>query len=157
MTTAANSAASSRAESSQHYNLPDATGHFGQYGGSFVSETLTYALTQLRAAYAHYSQDQAFLDEFHNELTHFVGRPSPIYHAKRWSEIAGGAQIYAAAMPLADRLVITHVALRPEGDARFPPIDPSAWQLAEEAGLRRGERDSADFAIRIYRRAPAAR
>ncbi|HEX7640658.1 MAG TPA: tryptophan synthase subunit beta [Burkholderiaceae bacterium] len=94
MTTAANSAASSRAESSQHYNLPDATGHFGQYGGSFVSETLTYALTQLRAAYAHYSQDQAFLDEFHNELTHFVGRPSPIYHAKRWSEIAGGAQIY---------------------------------------------------------------
>ena len=94
MTTAAASAATGHAESSQHYNLPDATGHFGQYGGSFVSETLTFALAQLREAYAHYSSDQAFLDEFHDELTHFVGRPSPIYHAKRWSEMAGGAQIY---------------------------------------------------------------
>ena len=77
-----------------HYNLPDATGHFGQYGGSFVSETLTFALTELRAAYAHYSTEQGFLDEFHDELTHFVGRPSPIYHARRWSEMVGGAQIY---------------------------------------------------------------
>jgi tryptophan synthase beta chain len=98
MSTAATSAAIGHADSPSqslpHYNLPDATGHFGQYGGSFVSETLTFALTQLRAAYAHYSQDQAFLDEFHDELTHFVGRPSPIYHAKRWSEMAGGAQIY---------------------------------------------------------------
>ena len=94
MNTAATGAALGRAESSSHYSLPDATGHFGQYGGSFVSETLTYALAQLREAYAHYSNDQAFLDEFHDELTHFVGRPSPIYHAKRWSEIAGGAQIY---------------------------------------------------------------
>ena len=98
MTTAAKSAAAGHADSSQHssshYSLPDATGHFGQYGGSFVSETLTYALTQLREAYAHYSQDPAFLAEFHDELTHFVGRPSPIYHAKRWSEMAGGAQIY---------------------------------------------------------------
>jgi tryptophan synthase beta chain len=94
MTSAANSAAGGRADSASPYSLPDATGHFGQYGGSFVSETLTFALAQLREAYAHYSCDQAFLDEFHNELTHFVGRPSPIYHAKRWSEMAGGAQIY---------------------------------------------------------------
>jgi len=94
MNTAAARAATGHAESSTHYNLPDATGHFGKYGGSFVSETLTFALTQLREAYAHYSQDQEFLDEFHDELTHFVGRPSPIYHAKRWSEMAGGAQIY---------------------------------------------------------------
>jgi len=76
------------------YNLPDARGHFGQYGGSFVAETLTYALKELREAYAHYQHDAQFLAEFHSELKHFVGRPSPIYHARRWSEQAGGAQIY---------------------------------------------------------------
>ena len=76
------------------YNLPDARGHFGPYGGSFAAETLTLALTELREAYAHYQQDEQFLAEFHTELKHFVGRPSPIYHAKRWSELAGGAQIY---------------------------------------------------------------
>jgi tryptophan synthase beta chain len=76
------------------YNLPDAKGHFGPYGGSFVSETLTHALTELKQAYAHYKDDPEFLAEFHSELKHFVGRPSPIYHAKRWSEDMGGAQIY---------------------------------------------------------------
>ena len=81
-------------EQTTHYNLPDARGHFGPYGGSFVSETLTHALTELREAYAHYQNDAEFVAEFHYELKHFVGRPSPIYHAKRWSEIVGGAQIY---------------------------------------------------------------
>ncbi len=76
------------------YNLPDAKGHFGQYGGSFVSETLSHALAELKEAYAHYSKDPSFLAEFHYDLKHFVGRPSPIYHAKRWSEKMGGAQIY---------------------------------------------------------------
>ena len=79
---------------SAHYNLPDARGHFGPYGGSFVSETLTLALNELREAYARYQHDEQFLAEFHTELKHFVGRPSPVYHAKRWSEQAGGAQIY---------------------------------------------------------------
>ena len=78
----------------QNYDLPNASGHFGPYGGSFVAETLTYALAELNAAYERYSHDQEFLEEFRYELKHFVGRPSPIYHAKRWSEIAGGAQIY---------------------------------------------------------------
>ncbi|WP_443114275.1 tryptophan synthase subunit beta [Herbaspirillum seropedicae] len=77
-----------------HYNLPDSRGHFGPYGGSFVSETLTLALNELREAYARYQHDEQFLAEFHTELKHFVGRPSPVYHAKRWSELAGGAQIY---------------------------------------------------------------
>src|SRR4051812_12265882 len=81
-------------EQTAHYDLPDARGHFGPYGGSFVSETLTHALTELREAYAHYQNDPEFMEEFHYELKHFVGRPSPIYHAKRWSEIVGGAQIY---------------------------------------------------------------
>ncbi|MBS0307850.1 MAG: tryptophan synthase subunit beta [Proteobacteria bacterium] len=89
-----NDSRAAQAASSDQYDLPDAKGHFGPYGGSFVSETLTYALAELKEAYAHYSKDLAFLAEFDYELKHFVGRPSPIYHAKRWSEIAGGAQIY---------------------------------------------------------------
>lgn len=76
------------------YQLPDAKGHFGPYGGSFVAETLSHALAELGDAYARYSRDPAFLDEFRYELKHFVGRPSPIYHAKRWSEKIGGAQLF---------------------------------------------------------------
>lgn len=79
---------------SSTYQFPDAKGHFGQFGGTFVSETLTHALNELKEAYAQYQTDSAFLEEFRYELKHFVGRPSPIYHAKRWSEIMGGAQIY---------------------------------------------------------------
>jgi tryptophan synthase beta chain len=75
------------------YDFPDALGHFGPYGGSFVSETLTHALDELRATYARYKNDPDFVAEFHHELAHFVGRPSPLYHAKRWSEQLGGAQI----------------------------------------------------------------
>lgn len=76
------------------YQLPDARGHFGIYGGSFVSETLNHALSELNDAYQHYSHDPQFLAEYHSELKHFVGRPSPIYHAKRWSSELGGAQIF---------------------------------------------------------------
>ena len=76
------------------YQLPDARGHFGPYGGSFVAETLSHALAELNAAYDTYSNDPAFLDEFRYELKHFVGRPSPVYHAKRWSELMDGAQIF---------------------------------------------------------------
>src|SRR5690349_7082112 len=76
------------------YQLPDASGHFGPYGGSFVAETLSHALAELNEAYARYSSDPAFLEEFRYELAHFVGRPSPVYHAKRWSQQGGGAQIY---------------------------------------------------------------
>ena len=76
------------------YQQPDATGHFGIYGGSFASETLTHAIAELRDAYAKFKDDPAFLAEFHYELKHFVGRPSPIYHAARTSREMGGAQIY---------------------------------------------------------------
>jgi tryptophan synthase beta chain len=76
------------------YDLPDAHGHFGPYGGTFVAETLIEALDELRAAYAAAQADPAFKAEFEYELKHYVGRPSPIYHAKRWSELLGGAQIY---------------------------------------------------------------
>ena len=75
------------------YDLPDASGHFGQYGGVFVAETLVHALDELKAAYARYQNDPEFKAEFADELRHFVGRPSPIYHAKRWSQVVGGAQI----------------------------------------------------------------
>src|SRR6267143_29744 len=76
------------------YDLPDARGHFGPYGGVFVAETLTHALDELRDAYESARADAAFQAEFHYELKHYVGRPSPIYHAKRLSERCGGAQIY---------------------------------------------------------------
>lgn len=81
------------------YDQPDATGHFRHagaptYGGSFVSETLVHALDELKDAYAHYRNDPEFIAEFKKELKHFVGRPSPIYHAERLSRELGGAQIY---------------------------------------------------------------
>jgi tryptophan synthase beta chain len=76
------------------YDLPDSRGHFGPYGGIFVAETLMHALDELREAYDRFREDPEFVAEFKNELTHFVGRPSPIYHARRWSERLGGAQIY---------------------------------------------------------------
>ncbi len=76
------------------YQQPDASGHFGPYGGSFVSETLVHALDELKAAYAHYRNDAAFIAEFKSELAHFVGRPSPVYHAARMSREIGGAQIF---------------------------------------------------------------
>ncbi|WP_322996942.1 tryptophan synthase subunit beta [Castellaniella sp.] len=76
------------------YHLPDAQGHFGQFGGSFVAETLVHALDALRDAYQQYRDDPEFLREFADELEHFVGRPSPVYHARRWSQQLGGAQIW---------------------------------------------------------------
>ena len=76
------------------YSLPDAGGHFGPYGGIFVAETLMPALTELQEAYAAAQADPEFRAEFEYELKHYVGRPSPIYHAKRWSRLLGGAQIF---------------------------------------------------------------
>jgi len=76
------------------YQQPDASGRFGPYGGSFVSETLTHAISELRDAYARYQNDPEFQAEFRYELAHFVGRPSAVYHAARTSRELGGAQIY---------------------------------------------------------------
>lgn len=74
--------------------LPDERGHFGPYGGIFVAETLIAALDALRQEYELARKDAAFMAEFRHELKHYVGRPSPIYHAQRWSDHLGGAQIY---------------------------------------------------------------
>ncbi|MCA0175752.1 MAG: tryptophan synthase subunit beta [Proteobacteria bacterium] len=76
------------------YNQPDARGHFGPYGGRYVAETLIHALDELQAAWDAARQDPAFDAEFRHELAHFVGRPSPIYHAARLSREVGGAQIH---------------------------------------------------------------
>ena len=76
------------------YSLPDATGHFGPYGGVFVAETLRAALDELTLAYSRAREDADFRAELAWELEHYVGRPSPVYHARRLSEAAGGAQIY---------------------------------------------------------------
>ncbi len=74
--------------------FPDARGHFGRYGGRFVAETLMDALEQLTDAYQHLKQEPAFQAEFDHDLKHYVGRPSPLYYARRWSEQLGGARIY---------------------------------------------------------------
>ncbi len=78
---------------SQSYDFPDARGHFGPYGGVFVAETLIPALDELKAAYAAARRDPGFQAEFESDLKHYVGRPSPLYHAKRLSAELGGAQI----------------------------------------------------------------
>ncbi|MCW7552181.1 tryptophan synthase subunit beta [Endozoicomonas gorgoniicola] len=76
------------------YQQPDDSGHFGQFGGRYVAETLTSALQELEATYRELWRDPAFQKDFDYDLAHFVGRPSPLYHAERWSEKLGGAQIY---------------------------------------------------------------
>jgi len=76
------------------YQQPDARGHFGPYGGAFVAETLVHAIDELKQAYEEARHDAAFMAEFRSELAHFVGRPSPIYHAARLSRELGGAQIH---------------------------------------------------------------
>ena len=77
-----------------NYQQPDSTGHFGPYGGTFVAETLIHAIDELKRVYAEAREDPAFIAEFRSELRHFVGRPSPVYHAARLSHEVGGAQIH---------------------------------------------------------------
>ena len=72
---------------------PDANGHFGRYGGRFVAETLMGPIAELAAAYDIAKADPAFQQAFDKDLAHYVGRPSPIYHAQRLSEAVGGARI----------------------------------------------------------------
>jgi tryptophan synthase beta chain len=81
-------------EAGQIYDLPDGVGHFGPYGGVFVAETLIHALDELRREYLAVRDDTQFQAEFNSELKHYVGRPSPVYHARRLSEEVGGAQIW---------------------------------------------------------------
>ena len=76
------------------YDLPDASGHFGPYGGVYMAETLIPAVEELREQYLRFKDDPDFQAEFAHELKHYVGRPSPVYHAKRLSDHLGGAQIY---------------------------------------------------------------
>ena len=76
------------------YNMPDERGHFGPYGGIFVAETLIPPIQELNAAYHQYLKDPEFIAELDADLKHYVGRPSPLYHAERWSRELGGAQIY---------------------------------------------------------------
>jgi tryptophan synthase beta chain len=75
-------------------SFPDSTGHFGPYGGRFVSETLMAALEDLEDTYFRLKDDAGFQAEFDSDLAHYVGRPSPLYFAERWSQQLGGAQIW---------------------------------------------------------------
>lgn len=78
----------------QNYQAPDQQGFFGEHGGLYVSETLIPALEELKQAYAEAKQDPEFWAAFEHDLKHYVGRPSPVYHAQRLSEHLGGAQIW---------------------------------------------------------------
>ena len=78
----------------EKYNMPDERGHFGPYGGIFVAETLIPPIQELNAAYQQYLKDPEFIAELDADLKYYVGRPSPLYHAERWSRELGGAQIY---------------------------------------------------------------
>ncbi|MGD8784384.1 MAG: tryptophan synthase subunit beta [Thioalkalispiraceae bacterium] len=82
------------AQANKKYDYPDKNGHFGRYGGRFVSETLMAPIDELTAAYEEAMADPAFLAELDKELKHYVGRPSPLYYAERWSQQTGGAKIY---------------------------------------------------------------
>ncbi len=75
-------------------DYPDKQGHFGVYGGSFIAETLMDPVRELQEAYERYRLDNEFISEFEWELKNFVGRPNPLYHARRWSDELGGAQIW---------------------------------------------------------------
>ena len=81
-------------EQQDEYSGPDEQGHFGQYGGIFVGETLMPALEELNQKYTALKTDPNFWAEFDYDLKHYVGRPSPLYHAERMSEILGGARVY---------------------------------------------------------------
>ncbi|MDA1107349.1 MAG: tryptophan synthase subunit beta [Proteobacteria bacterium] len=83
-----------KARTTTYTSLPDANGHFGPYGGRFVAETLMQPLEELRLAYERYKNDADFVAEFDHDLKHYVGRPSPLYLAERWTKQLGGAQIY---------------------------------------------------------------
>lgn len=74
--------------------VPDVNGHFGPYGGRFVSETLMHALDELEEIYTRVKNDPSFQEEFDQDLAHYVGRPSPLYFAKRWTDKVGGAKLY---------------------------------------------------------------
>ncbi len=78
----------------KQYDMPDDRGHFGPYGGIFVAETLMLPIQELTKAYQRYMQDPDFVSELDADLKNYVGRPSPIYHAERWSRELGGAQIF---------------------------------------------------------------
>lgn len=73
---------------------PDSNGHFGEFGGSYVSETLMHALEELREAYGRWRNDDEFVARMDQDLKHYVGRPSPVYFAERYTQAAGGAKIY---------------------------------------------------------------
>ena len=73
--------------------LPDERGHFGEFGGRFASETLIHALDELQEAYGRWRKDDEFVQRMDEDLANYVGRPSPVYYAQRYSEAAGANKL----------------------------------------------------------------
>ena len=133
-------------------SFPNAAGHFGPYGGRFVSETLIYALDELETIYKNLKDDPSFQAEFDKDLAHYVGRPSPLYLAERWTRELGGAEIFEMALPYADELIVTEVDASPDGDTFFPPIEESEWRMVSRKDFSKDEKNEYAYSFVTYHR-----
>jgi len=150
------------------YALPDDRGHFGKYGGIFVAETLMQPLAELRQAYETYLKDPEFIRELDEDLKEFVGRPSPLYFAKRWSGNIGGARIYlkredlnhtgahkinntVGQILLAKRMGKTRIIAETGAGQHGVATATVAARLGLECVVYMGEEDIRRQAINVYR------
>ena len=150
------------------YALPDERGHFGKYGGIFVAETLMQPLAELRQAYETYLKDPEFLQELEQDLKEFVGRPSSLYFAKRWSQNIGGARIYlkredlnhtgahkinntVGQILLAKRMGKTRIIAETGAGQHGVATATVAARLGLECVVYMGEEDIRRQAINVYR------
>ncbi len=150
------------------YMYPDARGHFGKFGGMFVAETLMQPLAELRDAYERYRIDPAFQEEFAEDLRLFVGRPSPLYPAKRLTKEFGGARIYlkredlnhtgahkinntVGQALLAKRMGKTRIIAEPGAGQHGVASATVAARLGMECVVYMGEEDMKRQAINVYR------
>lgn len=150
------------------FNLPDDSGHFGPYGGRFVAETLMGPLEELTHAYRKFTQDKRFLAELDADLCQFVGRPSPLYFAERWTKTLGGARIYlkredlnhtgahkinntVAQAMLAKRMGKTRVIAETGAGQHGVATATVATRLGLECVVYMGTKDIERQAINVYR------
>ncbi len=155
-------------EKTQAYDLPDIDGHFGPYGGCFVAETLMAPLAELSAAYDRYHQDPEFCRQLDWDLSHYVGRPSPLYFAAAWTKKLGGARIYFKREDLnhtgahkinntvgqgllAQRMGKTRVIAETGAGQHGVATATVAARLGMECVVYMGEEDMRRQAINVYR------
>ncbi len=153
---------------SDAYCQPDASGFFGEFGGRFIPETLIPAVQELGAAFDKFIVDPEFMEEFDKDLAHYVGRPSPLYHAERWSRELGGAQVYlkredlnhtgahkinhaVGQILLAKRMGKTRIIAETGAGQHGVATATVAARLGLECVVYMGEKDVARQAANVYR------